>query len=680
MTTSPMPVLTDHSASAEGTKTRLDLTFNTTMAARTGKIYVTDGAMRTVIDPETGALSTRIVGATHTVEIKVSDLHFSGTHVYTNALALLPDHEYSVLIDPGAMATDAGRTYAGLSRPGTVTFMTGSAPSVPTLDSIALLTDHGVRADDFLTFGDNHQLEGAIHGTMAPGQTFELLIGGLPANAQYLTLTTVTNGYTWRYDGPLPDGASTVAARIMGGGAVLDETHVTITVDRASPSVATSPDGAGAFGVNSPVVITFSEAVYWQESEGTADQLVLKDADNNITYVPLTSANLTDGGTKLTIPASDLHLAAGTDYRIYLPSTMRDLAGNIIGEYGIAFHTAAAAGDTTSPHALTAKVTNAAGSYNAGKPIEIRVAFDEPINFVDNAAPKLVLNNGGIAHFYEVSGSSEAVFHYTVAEGDDVATLDIADASSLATSFEDLAGNLLFASGIDFDVLTNAAGLPDSGIQIDTVAPGALLVPELHDTADYSPDDGIISDDTPTFSGAGAEAFAHIMLYAGDETIGEADADAAGNWQVTSKPLPEGVYMVTAKQVDDAGNESAASPEFKLTIDTSAPTTVGITPGAWVQLPSNATTFEVKFSDVLIVAQLGDVTVKRNDSPTSDNMNAHWDIREDADGHAYHVLSVSGLIPSAYSIEFQIKSPMNVAGIVGTNYLQNPILFEIPPP
>lgn len=559
MTTTLMPVLTGHTETVDGAKTRIDLAFSTAMQAGQGKIYVTDGGLQTVIDPATGQPATRVAGATHTIEISAASLHFSGTHVYTDALDLLPGHQYSVLFAPGALSAVGGLVFSGWTRPGQTAFTTASAPpEPPKLADMVLLNDLGQQDNDLLTNGDHQQLEGSITGTLATGQSFQLLIGGVAADSQYLTVNELTegttHGYVWSYDGPLPDGAAQVSARIMSGTTVLEEKHLDITVDRTRPAITSSPNGEAAFGLDSAVVITFSERVYWTETEGTDGQLLLRDADGNATYIPMSSASLSDGGTKLTIPATALHLAAGTSYQVYLPATMRDMAGNALGEYSIALHTAAAA-DTTPPVALAAPVLDADSDKGA------------------------------------------------------------------------------------------------------------------------SNSDGITNDNTPTFGGTGAEAFATIRLFSGSVQIGETTAGADGKWTITADPLTtEGIHLITAKQVDQAGNVSPASPAFKLTLDSSAPTLAPVS-----STIAHDGTFFLKFSDLIQLAgSVGDVAVYKDGTllQTVRPSDANWMVETDGT-YEYSVLKLAGLADGAYRLHFEFSSPVNMIGIASTGLLQNDINFSV---
>jgi hypothetical protein len=115
--------------------------------------------------------------------------------------------------------------------------------------------------------------------------------------------------------------------------------------------------------------------------------------------------------------------------------------------------------------------------------------------------------------------------------------------------------------------------------QPDTSAPEAPVI--------GSPSDGTVtSDNTPEFSGT-AEAGSTVELFESSTSLGTATADSSGGWSFTpTSALNEGTHSITAKATDQAGNQSAASAELLVTVDTSAPTldtdnsdgTDGITP------------------------------------------------------------------------------------------------------
>src|SRR5207248_8838893 len=79
-------------------------------------------------------------------------------------------------------------------------------------------------------------------------------------------------------------------------------------------------------------------------------------------------------------------------------------------------------------------------------------------------------------------------------------------------------------------------------------------------------------NDTPVYSGSGAETGATVTLF---DTYSLPDAlpitaDGLGNWSITSSTLSSGSHTLTTKQTDIAGNTSTASTGLVVTVDTTA--------------------------------------------------------------------------------------------------------------
>jgi VCBS repeat-containing protein len=104
----------------------------------------------------------------------------------------------------------------------------------------------------------------------------------------------------------------------------------------------------------------------------------------------------------------------------------------------------------------------------------------------------------------------------------------------------------------------------------DAVVPPTA--PDLAAASDTggSSTDNITNDNTPTFSGSGAESGAIVRLYANGTEVGNATADASGNWTVTASPRPDGTYTFTAR-VENAGSLGPASAGLSVTVDRTAP-------------------------------------------------------------------------------------------------------------
>ena len=83
---------------------------------------------------------------------------------------------------------------------------------------------------------------------------------------------------------------------------------------------------------------------------------------------------------------------------------------------------------------------------------------------------------------------------------------------------------------------------------------------------------GDVTDDaTPTLSGK-ATAGGLVKIYDNGDLIGDATADAQGNWSFTPPvALPDGLHNLTATVTTEAKGESEHTPIFDLTVDTTAP-------------------------------------------------------------------------------------------------------------
>jgi hypothetical protein len=110
-------------------------------------------------------------------------------------------------------------------------------------------------------------------------------------------------------------------------------------------------------------------------------------------------------------------------------------------------------------------------------------------------------------------------------------------------------------------------------ITVETQTPAAPAAPLLAVASDSgTPGDRLTKVAAPTFSGK-ADPLALVTLYDtdGHTALGTARADMDGNWTITASTLADGAHDVSVRQSDVAGNGSAASPVFALTVDTTAP-------------------------------------------------------------------------------------------------------------
>jgi uncharacterized delta-60 repeat protein len=124
---------------------------------------------------------------------------------------------------------------------------------------------------------------------------------------------------------------------------------------------------------------------------------------------------------------------------------------------------------------------------------------------------------------------------------------------------------------------TDAAGnpsAPSSGltVTVDTTAPGAVTGLDLaaaDDTGGSNSDDITNLTSGLTISGS-AEPGSQVELFNGATSLGTAVANGSGVFALDVS-LPEGAHSLTAKATDAAGNVSAASAPFSVTVDATAP-------------------------------------------------------------------------------------------------------------
>jgi hypothetical protein len=93
--------------------------------------------------------------------------------------------------------------------------------------------------------------------------------------------------------------------------------------------------------------------------------------------------------------------------------------------------------------------------------------------------------------------------------------------------------------------------------------------------------DRITNDATPTFLGTSepgsiVQVFAQVPGGRARRWWAGAVTDAAGAWQITGGPLPDGVIVFTATALDAGGVRTAVTPLGTLTIDTVGPRVTGV--------------------------------------------------------------------------------------------------------
>ncbi|WP_405280032.1 Ig-like domain-containing protein [Cobetia sp. Ld8] len=195
-------------------------------------------------------------------------------------------------------------------------------------------------------------------------------------------------------------------------------------------------------------------------------------------------------------------------------------------------------------------------------------------------APILSETDGETANGSTVNGSAEAggTVEITNGDGDLLGTGTVADDGtfSITLSPKQEAGAELTAT------LTDAAGNVSPASDALVVPEDADVTPPNTPTITSAIDDvetvtGTLAsgdstnDATPTLTGS-AEIGSTVTVTHNGEVIGTTTADSNGAWSFTpNTELGDGEHVFSVTATDAAGNESAASAEFTLSIDTVAP-------------------------------------------------------------------------------------------------------------
>ncbi|WP_176723350.1 YDG domain-containing protein [Roseivirga misakiensis] len=201
------------------------------------------------------------------------------------------------------------------------------------------------------------------------------------------------------------------------------------------------------------------------------------------------------------------------------------------------------------------------------------------------------------------------------------------DGSSVGTTSADMDGNWTMAYNgndpiTDGELVITATATDEAGNQssessalnviIDTTAPTAPMVISISTDSGANGADQITNDNTLYINGI-AEGDATVEVLIDGISIGHTTADSNGNFSFdhTGTELSDASYSLTAKATDIAGNESAESTEFDLTIDTASPEVISIVRKEADQLRTGAeeANFTVIFSEIIIDVDIADFAI-----------------------------------------------------------------------
>ncbi len=220
-------VLPTTSASSVAGATRIDLNYATAMAKGSGSIFITDGAVQTVIDRVTGQPKLRVVGGTYSKEITLDQVSISGTHVMFDATGLPAGAKLNVYMGAGTL-TSGGKAAPAITVPDKASFTVPAVtePPPPSLSATIVVEDRTLKAGADIkvtvTFSkalatlpfdaisaDHASIKGVTHST--DGRTWTITLGAADSiesvtNALRLDMSKVSSSDGSRGSGVLASG------------------------------------------------------------------------------------------------------------------------------------------------------------------------------------------------------------------------------------------------------------------------------------------------------------------------------------------------------------------------------------------------------------------------------------------------------------------------------------------
>ncbi|MDZ7277432.1 Ig-like domain-containing protein [Pantoea eucrina] len=477
----------------------------------------TPGTLVNVYDGGT-LLGSAVVGANGTWQFTVPTLA-DGAHSLT-----------TVVTDSAGNASAPGAP---------VNFTVDTQPPTAATD-LALSGDNASSIPPNATTTDNTPV---LSGRGEPGSVVQIYDGTTPIGS-----TTVDGNGNWAFTTPaLSNGAHSL--------------YVTLTDAAGNVS---APSASWDFTV--------------QANLPNATSPLEITADSGPALVPLGNGSSTSDST----PTLSGLASPGALIAIYNGSTLLGTA--VAGSNGQWIFTPDALADGT--YALSATVTDTSGNVTQTPVLVITVDTVAPtsasgviVSDNDSGTVQPIAAGGATNTTTPVlSGSAEPGSTVTVRDGDTVlgtalvgsngrwsfTTPSLSEGNhNLTTTVTDAAGNVSPASDpLSFTVDTLPPQAADALVVSDNV--GAVTGPLTSgDTTD---------DSTPTLSGT-AEANGIVRIYDGSTLLGSTAADAQGNWSFTSPALSNGAHALSVTVTDAAGNVSAATSAFDLTVVADVPPT-----------------------------------------------------------------------------------------------------------
>jgi len=359
MAATSSPTLPTATVTTNAGVTHIDLAFAAAVAKGRGSIFVTDGAIQTVIDRVTGEPTLRVVGATVKKEIGLGQVSIDGRHASFDAADLAPGKHYSIFMAPGVLSS-GGIPIGGITVPNQLGFDVAALPPEP---------------PEPPALSASFSFDGT---TLRAGQDIEILVTlsravtNLPPDAfsaehaSILQVIRIENSLTWK-------------VILTGSGKVADPDNV-LTLDLSQVEIAPGLHGSGV--ATSPAYAVDTLVGAWVAQAGS-------DRDTGISQ--------NDNLVNSTAPyiRGELHgdLADGETIELVINNAAVDSARINVSRDGASWFWSYAPAATGEEHILIegantieVRVKNAAGHSSAAHTTVITV---------DTAAPEIAASPDG---------------------------------------------------------------------------------------------------------------------------------------------------------------------------------------------------------------------------------------------------------------------------------------------
>lgn len=210
--------------------------------------------------------------------------------------------------------------------------------------------------------------------------------------------------------------------------------------------------------------------------------------------------------------------------------------------------------DTEAPFVNDITCISAEGDYKKDKELIFKIEFNEEVNVTNEDNVELTFDSVEMKHVKTVkSGSKTLLSTYKVKSGD--AALSITGISANGSEVEDYAGN---PGNYSYGKISF------SNVKIDTIQPQKPTISYFDNNEVLIDNNAVLIDDNASVS---------VTITGEDKASISYSIDNGATWNVYNSTITlsnNGVYKITAKQTDSAGNESSVSDVKTVTIDKGA--------------------------------------------------------------------------------------------------------------